>query len=172
MTINDDLNKDARLWENYLLSWTDSQQALLRLYHGLADRIEFMREQFAENSHHPILWDMMMILPAEELMQLLDIIVAYAAHPSWGFADNVSNVVRRIPEPWLVDNLWEETEPYLDENHPDADERIWGLLSFCSQIDLELTAKLAKFASETNNKDMVEAGEAWLAKIKNDAPLV
>lgn len=172
MTINQDLNKDAKLWEDYLLSWTDSQQALLRLYHGLADRIEFMRDQFAENAHHPILWDMMMILPSEELMKLLDIIVAYAAHPSWGFSDNVSNVIRRIPEPWLVDNLWEHTEPYLDENHPDADERIWGLLALYSQIDLNLTAKLARFAADSNNKDMVEAGEAWLAKIKNDTPLV
>ena len=172
MTINDNLSKDAKLWEDYLLSWTDSQQALLRLYHGLADRIEFMREQFEENAHHPILWDMMMILPAEELSQLLDIIVGYAAHPSWGFADNVSNVIRRIPEPWLVDNLWEHTEPYLDENHADADERIWGLLSFYSLIDLNLTAKLARYAANSNNKDMVEAGEAWLARIKNDTPLV
>jgi|GEM_PF-5536110 len=169
---NEEFNKDAKLWEDYLLSWTDSQQALMRLFHGLDDRIEFMRDQFAENRHHPILWDMMMILPSGELLELLDIIVAYAAHPSWGFADKVANVVRRIPESKLNENLWELTQPYLDEDHPDADERIWGLLSLYSEIDLQLTAKLAQHAADTNNKDMVEAGEAWLARLKNDTPVV
>ncbi len=168
----EELNRDAKLWQNYLLSWTDSQQALMRLYHGLSDRVGFMREQFAENTHHPILWDMMAILPTTELIQLLDILVEYAANPSWGFADNVINTVRRIPEPWVVEKIWDVTLPYLDENHADADERIWGLLVLYSQIDLELTAKLAKHAANTNNRHMVEAGEAWLAKIKNDLPLV
>ena len=172
MMAYEELNRDAKLWQNYLLSWTDSQQALMRLYHGLSDRVGFMREQFAENTHHPILWDMMAILPTTELIQLLDILVEYAANPSWGFADNVINTVRRIPEPWVVEKIWDVTLPYLDENHADADERIWGLLVLYSQIDLELTAKLAKYATDTNNRHMVEAGEAWLAKIKNDLPLV
>lgn len=172
MMANEAFNQDSQLWQNYLLSWTDSQQSLMRLYHGLSDRIEFMRDQFAENAHHPILWDMMAILPSTELIQLLDILVDYAAHPSWGFADNVVNTVRRIPQPWLVDKIWDITLPYLDEDHPDADEHIWGLLALYSEIDLELTAKLAKFAAQTNNREMVDAGEAWLAKIKNDLPLV
>src|SRR5690606_25356995 len=68
MQVDENMKKDAKLWEDYLLSWTDSQQALMRLYHGLSDRVEFMRDQFAENAHHPILWDMMMILPSDELM--------------------------------------------------------------------------------------------------------
>ncbi|GAB5491524.1 MAG: hypothetical protein Phog2KO_17390 [Phototrophicaceae bacterium] len=172
MSINEEINQDAKLWQNYLLSWTDSQQSLMRLFHGLSDRIEFMRDQFEENAHHPILWDMMAILPSTELIQLLDILVHYGAHPSWGFGDNVANTVRRIPQPWLVDKIWDLTLPYLDENDPNADEHIWGLLALYSEIDLDLTAKLAKFASETNNKNIAEAGDAWLAKIKNDLPLV
>lgn len=170
MNIHEEMQHDAKLWEDYLLSWTDSQQAMLRLYHGVSNRVSFMRDQFEENAHHPILWDMLMIMPSDELLQLIDILVKYATHPSWGFADHVINVTRRIPEPWLVDNLWDHTLPYLDEDHPDADERIWGLLTFYYEIDLSLTAQLARYASQTNNKAMVEAGEAWLARIKNDVP--
>ncbi|MGB7338486.1 MAG: hypothetical protein WBC91_06300 [Phototrophicaceae bacterium] len=172
MNIHEEMQRDAKLWEDYLLSWTESQQALLRLYHGVSNRVEFMRDQFEENAHHPILWDMLMMMPSQELLQVANILVKYAAHPSWGFNDNVHDVIRRIPEPWLVDHLWELTEPYLDENHPDADERIWGLLSLYSEIDLSLTARLAQYAARSNNKDMVEAGEAWLARIKNDIPLL
>ncbi|MGJ3238334.1 MAG: hypothetical protein ACFE0Q_06475 [Anaerolineae bacterium] len=168
MIAKDDFNRDAKLWHDYLLSWSDSQQALMRLYNGLSDRVEFMREQFEENAHHAILWDLMMILPSEELLQLLDILVKYGAHPSWGFADHVTNVIRRIPEPWLVEQIWEHTLPYLDENHPDADERIWGLLALYSEINTDLTEKLARRAVTANNRDMVDAGESWLKRIKRN----
>jgi hypothetical protein len=101
-------------------------------------------------------------LEVEERLQFLDELVDLA---SVGHSDIslVREVLLSLPKDFLLANIEKSAEPLLINATTDAYEEYRRLLELYIDIDRDLTRRLALRASESDDEDIREAGEDFLA---------
>ncbi|RYX80655.1 hypothetical protein EON83_27660 [bacterium] len=94
----------------------------------------------------------------KERIETFDIILEIAIADA-GHSKKARDIVRSISIEWLLANIEKYAQPILDRGY---DFEYWQLLDLCSEIDPDLTQRVAERAAQSQDEAIREAGEHYL----------
>jgi hypothetical protein len=122
------------------------------------DRVALIRQGlYADRVAQATALQMLEAMPVPERVQLFaELIDLSLAH---GLAATVRKIIRSLPRDWVLAHIEPAAEPYLREGTDDEYRRF---LELYSELDRDLTAKLARRAAAHTDPDIKEAGAEFL----------
>jgi len=105
--------------------------------------------------------DVLEYIVPDELKELLPFLLSHArsVHPYLG---RVRQIILSLPKKWLVEHIDGAAEPLLQNGD---DEEYRRLLELYTQIDLELTKRLALRALTSSDPNVREVGQDFIEKL-------
>ncbi|MEP7291790.1 MAG: hypothetical protein ABI835_08395, partial [Chloroflexota bacterium] len=138
----------------------------------ITDKIAILKTAFRMNSfenrayrnNSALALNVAQLLKPEELQELFSELLGVASyyHGGAGFAQEL---ILSLPHEWLLSNIEFYSEPLLRR----ADyETYSALLTLYSKIDRNLTRRLAQRAMNSDDADIHETGEDFLAQLSRE----
>ena len=159
--------EDVALWNKLVEASSAYISARMDFFKHCSNKVEMVRAGLHGRGHHGLTisrWtalEVAAILPIPERQQLLsDLIDLGMSH---GYAGRCREIILSLPQDWLLAHLEEAAEPFLKDDTYDHHRR---LLELYSEVDRDLTLRLAQRACQHPDPDVREAGEdfmEWLA---------
>ncbi|HLO89282.1 MAG TPA: hypothetical protein VK203_30340 [Nostocaceae cyanobacterium] len=159
---------DLTLWEKLYQAEMDFHTARWEFLKKCNDRELVMRKALKSPSDRDTALDLLLYLDVEKRLPFFNDLVDLASvdHAS---VDRVWQVILSLPKDFLLANIEKSVEPVLNNAVQDAYVEYRCLLQLYSQIDSDLTYRLAQRALQHEDADVIEAGEdymEWLEKNK------
>ncbi|HLP88543.1 MAG TPA: hypothetical protein VK184_08135 [Nostocaceae cyanobacterium] len=166
--------KQGQLTENDLELWQNLYEAEMELY---AARAEFLngctnvnlaiKNALQDPGDRVTALNLLLHLDVEERLPFFDDLVDLASvdHAS---VDRVWQVILSLPKDFLLANIEKSAEPVLNNAVKDAYVEYRCLLQLYSQIDRDLTYRLAQRALQSDDEDVIEAGEDFMEWLEKD----
>jgi len=156
-------NEDGRdLWRAVWQSERAFVQARIAFLSGAADRLDELRSALRDPAQRGAALRVCSYLSADERKQLFgDLLgIASVAHADIGLC---REVIRSLPKDWLLTTIEGAAEPLLQT---DAREHYRRLLELYWELDAGLVHALATRALASEDEEVREAGEDFLARLQ------
>jgi hypothetical protein len=124
------------------------------------DKIELVRAALYHPDKRVAALRVIENMSVEEKQQLFYELLEVACY-SHGLTHFARELILSLPHDWLVENIEQYAEPILRREDY---EEYRGILAIYSEIDKDLTRKLAERAIKHDDLDIREAGEDFLSK--------
>ncbi|HLP88542.1 MAG TPA: hypothetical protein VK184_08130 [Nostocaceae cyanobacterium] len=160
--------KQGKLTENDMILWRNLRKAEIYFSTARGDFLRrctekelVIRKALQNPSDRDTALDLLLYLDVEERLPFFDDLVDLASvdHAS---VDRVWQVILSLPKDFLLANIEKSAEPVLNNAVKDAYVEYRCLLQLYSQIDRVLTYPLAQRALQSDDPDVIEAGEDFM----------
>lgn len=159
-------DRDKAIWNRLAESHRMFALASQEFLSEGVDRVTLIRSALKGRDKHTAIY-MLPYLKVEDLKQLFNelIFLASFAH---GAIQAIRDVILSLPREWVLAHIEEAAGPLLqDESDINIDDTYRRLLELYSQIDQNLTLRLARRAAAHSDPDTREAGEEFLRSMKS-----
>ena len=158
------MDKQQTIWNQVSSNYKAFAQALREFLAEDIDRIGIMKKALMDKDRHTAIY-LLQYLSQTEQIQLFPELVFLTSF-SHGAVGTVRQVILSLPREWVLEYIEQNAEPYLKTGTCDEYRRF---LELYSELDREITLRLAKRALKHDDPDVREAGTEFLKKA-NAAP--
>lgn len=154
--------RDRALWRAVFEAGRDLPAARAAFVIGAADPIAMLREALHDPGQRHAALGMLSSFPASERQKLFADLVELAS-VGHSYIALCREAILSLPRAWVVANIEEHAEPLFHGERPDEYEEYRRLLELYSDLDADLTRRLARRAAQSADEDIREAGTDFLA---------
>ena len=146
------------IWQRLVDSHLEFCQAIQEFYSEGVDRVSLMRDAFRKGGGIATAVYVLPRVKTQELQQLFDDLVRISTTAR--YAGTAREAIRSLPREWVLLNIEKAAEPILQQDATEYEYR--RILELYSELDHQLTYKLAQRAAEHSDEEIREAGEEFL----------
>jgi hypothetical protein len=160
MNQNDIHNKAVGDWQRLVKAHIEFCQAMTEFFSNKDAAVDCLRRSLRGNDRMTAIAMVKKLRPDDILLLFNELV--FLASFSHGSIQSVRDIILSLPRDWVLSNIESSVEPLLSNGTYDEYRRF---LELYSQLDRNLTLKLARRAFEYSDEDIREAGEEYLESL-------
>lgn len=158
------MDKQQTVWNQVSSSYIAFAQALKDFLAEDVDRVDIMKKALMDKDRHTAIYLLQYLSQSEQIQLFPELI--FLTSFSHGAVETVRQVIISMPREWVLNYIEQTAEPYLKNGTYDEYRRF---LELYSELDHEMTLRLAKRALKQDDPDVREVGAEFLDR-PNVAP--